>query len=56
MIKGGKIRVYDLNIIVFDKSIIELIIFGLSSDFNTYDLFLVGESNDLSKIIDNVDL
>ena len=56
MIKDGKTRIYDLNIIVFDESIIELIVAGLSLDFDTYDLFLIGESNGLFKIIDNVDL
>ena len=56
MIKGGKTRVYDLSIIVFDEFIIRLIAAGLSLDLDTYDLSLVGENNDLPKIIDNVDL
>ena len=56
MIKGGKIRVYDLNIIVFDESIIGLIVAELNLDFDTYDLSLVGESDGLLRIIDNVDL
>ena len=56
LIKGSKIRIYDLNIIVFDESIIKLIIAGLNSDFDIYDLFLIKENNGLSKIIDNVDL
>ena len=56
LIKSNKIRIYDLNIVVFDESTIKLIVAGLSSDFNIYDLSLVGESDGLSKIIDNVDL
>ena len=56
MIKGDKIRVYDLNIIVFDESIIRLITAGLNLDLDTYDLSLIGESDDLSRTIDNVDL
>ena len=56
MIKSDKTRIYDLNIIVFDESIIKLIAAGLNLDFDTYDLSLVKESNDLPKIIDNVDL
>ena len=56
LIKGGKIKIYDLNIIVFDESIIRLIAAGLSSDFDIYDLFLIKESNGLPRIIDNVDL
>ena len=54
--KGSKTRIYDLNIIVFDESIIRLIAAGLSLDLDIYDLFLVGESNGLPRIIDNVDL
>ena len=56
MIKGGKIRVYDLNIIVFNESTIKLIAAGLSLDFDTYDLSLIEESDGLSRIINNVDL
>ena len=56
MIKGNKIRIYDLNIVVFDESTIGLIAAGLSLDFDIYDLSLVEENNDLLKIIDNVDL
>ena len=56
MIKGGKIRIYDLNIVVFDESIIGVIVAGLSLNFDTYDLSLIGESDGLPKIIDNVDL
>ena len=56
MIKGNKTRIYDLNIIVFDKSIIGLIAAELNLDLDIYDLFLVGENDGLSKIIDNVDL
>ena len=56
LIKGSKIRIYDLNIVVFDESIIRLIAVGLSLDLDTYDLFLVKESDGLPKIIDNVDL
>ena len=55
MIKGGKTRVYDLSIIVFDEFIMGLIAAGLSLDLDTYDLSLVRESNGLFKIIDNVD-
>ena len=55
MIKNGKIRIYDLNIIVFDESIIRLIAAGLSLDFDIYDLFLIKKSNGLFRIIDNVD-
>ena len=56
LIKGGKIRVYDLNIIVFDEFIIKLIVVGLSLDLDIYDLFLIGKSDGLFRIIDNVDL
>ena len=56
MIKGGKTRIYDLNIIVFNESIIRLIAAGLSLDFDIYDLSLIRESDGLFKIIDNVDL
>ena len=56
MIKGNKTRIYDLNIIVFDESTIGSIAAGLNSDLDTYDLSLVGESDGLPKIIDNVDL
>ena len=56
MIKGGKTRIYDLNIIVFDESIIGLIVAGLSLDLDIYDLSLIEESDGLPRIIDNVDL
>ena len=56
MIKGGKIRVYDLNIIVFNEFIMRLIAAGLNLDSDIYDLSLVKESNGLSRIIDDVDL
>ena len=55
MIKGDKTRVYDLNIVVFDESTIGSIAAGLSLDLDTYDLFLIEESDGLPKIIDNVD-
>ena len=41
---------------MFDESIIKSIVAGLNSDLDTYDLSLMGESNGLSKIIDNVNL
>ena len=56
LIKGNKTRVYDLNIVVFDESIIRLIAVELNLDFDTYDLFLIRKSDGLPKIIDNVDL
>ena len=56
LIKDSKIKIYDLNIIVFDESIIKLIVAGLSLDLDIYDLFLVKINNGLLKIIDNVDL
>ena len=56
MIKDNKTGVYDLNIIVFDESIIRLIAAELSSDFDTYELSLIRESDGLPKIIDTVDL
>ena len=40
---------------MFDESIIRLIVAGLSLDLDTYDLSLVGESDGLPRIIDNVD-
>ena len=55
LIKSNKTRIYDLNIIVFDKFIIKSITAGLNLDFDAYDLSLIKESNDLSRIIDNVD-
>ena len=55
LIKGGKTRVYDLSVVVFDESTMGSIAAGLSSDLDTYDLSLVGESDGLPRIIDDVD-
>ena len=54
--KNNKTKIYDLNVIVFDESTIGLIVAGLSSDLDIYDLFLIKENNELPRIIDNVDL
>ena len=40
---------------MFDESTIILIAAGLNLDFDIYDLSLIKESNDLPRIIDNVD-
>ena len=45
MIKGRKVRVYNANIIIFNKSTIRFTIANLSLDLSPDDLTLIKESN-----------
>ena len=45
LIKGRKVRIYNANIVIFNKSIIKSIIANLNLDLSLNDLILVRESN-----------